>query len=105
MSEQLILASASEIRVQLIRNAGVDCKVIPARVDEDSIKMALEAEKALPRDIADTLAEMKARRIAEKGHGSLVLGCDQVLSFKGKVFSSCWRSKISNAGFLRRLLG
>ena len=87
MSEQLILASASEIRAQLLRNAGVDCKVIPARVDEDSIKMALEAEKALPRDIADTLAEMKARRIAEKGHGSLVLGCDQVLSFKGKVFS------------------
>lgn len=87
MSAQIILASASEIRAQLLRNAGVNCDVIPARIDEDSIKSALEAENAPPRDIADTLAEMKARKIADKGQGSLVLGCDQVLSFKGKVFS------------------
>jgi septum formation protein len=47
----------------------------------------LLAEDAPPRDIADTLAEMKARKIAEKGQEGLVLGCDQVLSFKGKVLS------------------
>lgn len=87
MSAQLILASASEIRIQLLRNAGISCDVIPARIDEDSIKMALEAESAPPRDIADTLAEMKARKIADKGKGPIVLGCDQVLSFKGKILS------------------
>ena len=32
-----------------------------------------------------TLAEMKARKIAEKNIGTLVLGCDQVLSFKGSI--------------------
>lgn len=87
MVAQIILASASEIRADLLRNAGVRCDVIPARIDEDSIKMALDAEDAPPRDIADTLAEMKARKIAEKGQDTIVLGCDQVLSFKGKVLS------------------
>jgi septum formation protein len=87
MANQIILASSSDIRASLLRNAGVTCDVIPARIDEDSIKKALEAEAASPRDIADTLAEMKARKVAEKGAGTLVLGCDQVLSFKGSILS------------------
>lgn len=87
MTEPIILASTSEIRSKILRNAGVDHSVTPARIDEDSIKRALEAEEAPPRDIADTLAEMKARKVAEKGIGTLVLGCDQVLSFKGAVLS------------------
>ncbi len=87
MSAQIILASASEIRAQLLTNAGVNCSIIPARIDEESIKLSLEAEGAPPRDVADTLAELKARKIAEKGQGKLVLGCDQVLALKGKVLS------------------
>jgi septum formation protein len=87
MANQIILASSSDIRASLLRNAGVTCDVIPARIDEDSIKKALEVEAASPRDIADTLAEMKARKVAEKGVGTLVLGCDQVLSFKGSILS------------------
>ncbi|MDC0116148.1 Maf family nucleotide pyrophosphatase [Octadecabacter sp.] len=87
MKDQLILASASKIRAKLLRNAGVDLEIIPARIDEDSVKMSLMVEDATPRDVADTLAEMKARKIAEKGHQGLVLGCDQVLSFKGQVLS------------------
>ena len=70
MANQIILASSSDIRARLLRNAGVTCEVIPARIDEDSIKRALEAEAATPRDIADTLAEMKARKVAEKGVGA-----------------------------------
>ncbi|MDA9208541.1 Maf family protein [Octadecabacter sp.] len=87
MSAHIILASASETRAQLLKNAGVSCSVIPARIDEDSIKLSLEAEGAPPRDVADTLAELKARKIAEKGQDRLVLGCDQVLAFKGNVLS------------------
>lgn len=87
MPERIILASSSTIRSQLLRNAGVDHDIIPARIDEDSVKAALEAEDAPPRDIADTLAEMKARKAAQSGAGPLVLGCDQVLSFKGKILS------------------
>lgn len=87
MPDRIILASTSQIRSKLLDGAGVSHDVVASRIDEDSVKKALEAEGAPPRDIADTLAEMKARKIAEKGQGGLVIGCDQVLSLKGKVLS------------------
>lgn len=45
------------------------------------------ADLALPRDIADALAEMKARRVSNKRPEALVLGCDQVLEFNGELLS------------------
>ena len=84
---QLILASSSEIRAALLRNAGVEVQVMPARVDEDAIRAALEAEGARPHDVADTLAEMKARKVGDKMPEALVLGCDQVLDLSGVVLS------------------
>ena len=47
----------------------------------------MQAEGALPRDIADALAEMKARKIGAKAGSSLVLGCDQVLAHRGDILS------------------
>lgn len=87
MPKTIILASGSEIRANLLRNAAVPFEIQVARVDEDSIKASLEAEQASPRDIADTLAEMKARKISEKRPEALVIGCDQVLDHRGKIFS------------------
>lgn len=86
MSRPLLLASASVIRLQLLRNAGLEATAHPARIDEESIREALQQEAASPRDIADTLAEMKARKLAEKNPEALVLGCDQVLAFNRRVF-------------------
>lgn len=85
--QPLILASASAIRQQLLANAGIPVQAIPARVDEEAIRAALEAEGAKPRDMADTLAEMKARKLAERHPDAVVIGCDQVLDFQGRVFS------------------
>ncbi|MEM9433490.1 MAG: Maf family nucleotide pyrophosphatase [Pseudomonadota bacterium] len=87
MTSPLILASSSEIRRQLLAGAGVDVQISPARVDEESIKASLLAENAKPHDIVDTLAEYKARRVAQKFTEGLVLGCDQILVFDGKIFS------------------
>ena len=85
MNPDLVLASGSQIRADLLRNAGLRIEIQPARIDEVSIRQALEAEDASPRDIADTLAEMKARKVSDKVAGQLVLGCDQVLSFGKRV--------------------
>ena len=82
----LLLASASPIRLQLLRNAGLEVTAQPARIDEDAIRQALQADAASLRDIADALAEMKARKLAEKNPEALVLGCDQILAFKGRVY-------------------
>lgn len=87
MPTPLILASGSEIRARLLQQAAVAFTVVPARVDEEMVRAALLAENAPPRDIADTLAELKARKISEKYPGALVLGCDQVLDHKGTLMS------------------
>ncbi|WP_243613450.1 Maf family protein [Shimia aestuarii] len=87
MPQDIILASGSEIRAQLLRNAGVTYRIETARVDEEMLRRSLEMEGATPRDIADGLAEAKAMKVAGKHHESLVIGCDQVLDFEGKVFS------------------
>ncbi len=87
MSVPIVLASGSSIRAQLLENAGVPFSVQIARVDEDSIKRALLAEGASPRDIADALAEMKARKVSDKTPRAMVLGCDQVLDFDGQLLS------------------
>ncbi len=87
MPAPLILASGSEIRATLLRNAGVEFTTDIPRVDEDTIKSVLLAEDASPRDIADTLAEMKAKKIASRYPDALVVGCDQVLAFERKTLS------------------
>ncbi len=83
----IFLASASEIRLQLLRAAGIPVEACPARIDEDTIRAAMLAEGATPRDLADTLAEMKARKMAEKNPAALILGCDQVLEMNRRLFA------------------
>lgn len=71
----------------MLEAAGLSFETLPARVDEESIRHALEAEGASPRDVADTLAEVKARKIAEKRPGALVIGCDQILELNRRIFA------------------
>ena len=87
MARQIVLASGSAIRGQMLSNAGIAFEAIVPRVDEEMIKIALQAEKATPRDIADALAETKARKIGGKHPDKLVIGCDQVLDFDGQILS------------------
>lgn len=87
MADPIILASSSEIRATLLRNAGVPFTTEKPRVDEEMIRASLDAEEASPRDIADFLAEAKARKVSLKANGAMVIGCDQVLDFDGSVMS------------------
>ncbi|KIC10248.1 septum formation protein Maf [Leisingera sp. ANG-M1] len=87
MTAHIVLASGSEIRAHLLRQACIEFETDVPRLDEEAIKAALLAEQAPPRDIADALAEAKARKISGKHPGKLVLGCDQVLDFEGKLLS------------------
>lgn len=81
----LILASASDTRAAMLRNAGLTIEVRPAPVDEDALREGLVAEGASARDVADALAEHKAVRVAGRAPEALLLGCDQVLEFRGQV--------------------
>ena len=83
----LLLASVSAIRRTLLQNAGLSVTAHPARIDEAAIRASLQAEGAKPRDIADTLADLKARKIADKNPTALVLGCDQILALGDQIFA------------------
>ncbi len=104
MSRPVILASGSKIRRDLLVNAGLAPEVIPARIDEDSIKQSLLAEQAKPHEIADTLAEYKALRVAANRPDALVIGCDQVLVCEGRLFDKA-RSNDAAIETLKALRG
>jgi len=87
MSQRIVLASGSEIRQNLLKNAGVSFEVQIARVDEESIRNSLLAEAASPRNISDALAEQKALRISMKNPEALVIGCDQILEISGSILA------------------
>ena len=71
----------------MLNAAGVAVEAVPALVDEDSIKTSLAEAGAKPRDIADALAEAKARKISRKMPTALVLGCDQIcVGADGHIF-------------------
>ncbi|APX22692.1 MAG: septum formation protein Maf [Rhodobacteraceae bacterium] len=87
MSTPFILASGSQIRTDLLTSAGVPHRIEVARIDESAIRDSLAQEGAGPRDMADALAEYKARRVSQKNPGAFVLGCDQILALGKEVFS------------------
>lgn len=81
---ELVLASGSRIRAELLRNAGLTFDVDPARVDERAIEAPLLESDFSPEDIAQVLAEAKAQEVSERRPGALVIGADQVLDFEGE---------------------
>jgi septum formation protein len=99
-----LLASTSPTRLQMLRAAGLSVTAFAPRVDEIAIRDALLSEDANPRDIADTLAEMKAQKVADKHPGTMVFGCDQVLALDRTVFGKP-ESPAEAKEHLRRLRG
>ena len=66
MINNIILASKSEVRKKILDKNGINCEVIPANIDEESIKESLLKEKETPKTISKNLAELKANKISEK---------------------------------------
>ncbi|WP_159952811.1 Maf family protein [Rhizobium sp. 18065] len=86
MPEHLILASGSQARRELLRNAGLAFDAEPARVDERAIENGLPAEMRTPAGIAEQLAIAKAREVSVRHPGTIVIGCDQTMSLGDQLF-------------------
>jgi septum formation protein len=84
-AEPLVLASKSEVRRLVLANAGIPIETYPADIDERGV----EAKTATrdPGEIAALLAREKARAIAARLPGRLVLGADQTLALGERRFS------------------
>lgn len=86
LSPQLILASASRSRRELLEAAGLRFTTQPAHVDEAEVKRSAKASGASATDTALLLAELKARRVATREPDALVIGADQILVCDGDWF-------------------
>lgn len=77
---QLVLASGSPKRLGLLQAAGINPIVHASNFDESQIQL----DK--PQDLVRELATHKAKAVAPHYPSSLVLGCDSVLYFEGKIY-------------------
>ena len=83
----LILASSSNVRRQLLANAGISVEVIAAPIDERLLEVPMIAAGASPADIAAMLAEAKAVAVSALAPAALVIGADQTLDLDGERFT------------------
>ena len=83
----LILASKSKVRKEILNKNNIDCKVEPSNVDEDMVKNGLLNEGASPEIISKNLAELKANKVSQKKNGEMVLGADSVIDLEGELIS------------------
>ncbi|OUS14481.1 septum formation protein Maf [Rhodospirillales bacterium 47_12_T64] len=83
----VILASASKVRQELLINAGLPLTAaLPAAIDESDVKDSLKQEGATALQVAETLAELKARKISISNPDCFVIGADQMLNCNGIWF-------------------
>ena len=61
---RLLLASQSAARRRMLEAAGVAFEAVAAALDEEEAKAGLAAAGFEPRDLAEMLAEMKAKSVA-----------------------------------------
>ena len=87
MIKNIILASKSEVRKKILSDHGINCEVIPAKVDEEMVKESLLKAKATPELVSKNLAELKANKVSERKYDDLVLGADSVIDLNGKLIS------------------
>ena len=83
----LILASKSKVRKEILQKNNISVSVEPSNVDEDIVKKSLLKENATPEIISKNLAELKANKISSNNLNSLVLGADSVIDLNGELIS------------------
>jgi len=83
---EVMLASASISRAEMLRNAGLTIRTSPASIDEEQIKETLKAKGAAISEVTVTLADAKASRIAANYPDAMVVVADQILECGGEWF-------------------
>ena len=84
---EIILASKSKVREEILKRNNFICKVQPSNIDEEPVKHSLIKEGATPEIISKNLAELKANKVSNKFHDLIVLGADSVIDLEGELIS------------------
>ena len=84
---EIILASKSRVRKEILDNNNIRNRVEFSNVDEDIVKDNLLKGNASPTIISKNLAELKANKVSQKYPNTLVLGADSVIDLDGQLIS------------------
>ena len=84
---EIILASQSKVRKEILDKNNIISVVEPSNIDEDIIKQSLLTERASPEIISKNLAELKANKVSLRNKDRLVLGADSVIDLNGELIS------------------
>ena len=90
MEYDIILATQSEIRRNLLKNTGIRFKAIKSDFDEAQLQDTLNGKICSlidAQDLAKKLSFEKARNISDKYSKDLIIGCDQTLYFKKRILN------------------
>ncbi len=83
----VILASKSKIRKEILDKNNIKSIVEPSNVDEDMVKESLLNEGSSPEIISKNLAELKANKVSQKKYDKIVIGADSVIDLEGEIIS------------------
>jgi len=100
----LILASKSKVRKEILEKHKINCLVEPSNIDEEPIKDSLLKEGVKSEIISKNLAELKANKVSQKKNGELVLGADSVIDLEGELISKP-KSRDDAMNILKKLNG
>jgi len=84
---EIILASKSQVRKEILDKNNISNRVEPSNVDEDAVKNSLIKENASPTHISKNLAELKANKVSQGDPTNIVLGADSVIDLDGELIS------------------
>ena len=84
---EIVLASKSKVREEILKKNNFICNVQPSNVDEEPVKESLIKEGATPEIISKNLAELKAHKVSNKFNDVNVLGADSVIDLDGELIS------------------
>ena len=102
MLNEIILASKSKVRKEILDKNNIFSQVEPSNVDEDVVKESLLKEQASPSIISKNLAELKANKVSLKFNDQIVLGADSVIDLDGELISKP-KNREEAFGILKKL--
>ena len=81
----IILASTSKIRGEILGAAGIKFSVMNSGLDEDKAKSSIAGLS--PQKISLALAKQKSEKISARHPKAVTIGADQVLGFENQIFN------------------
>ena len=100
----IILASRSKIRKEILKKNNIRFTIEYSNVDEETVKKSLLKEGATPEIISKNLAELKANKVSTKKNGEMVRGADSGIDLEGELISKP-RNRDEAMNILKKLNG